>query len=140
MRMVKPFSFIICLAFLGGCGSDTPTGPTTDFIAIESMVPAAGTTLVPGERVTFTAVLTCTIVSADGGVTAMVLQDQRNQSLLGFDERSPQVELRRGTETVTLSHTITVPPSGNTVNALFPIFINGSDSTRAIAVRTYSVR
>jgi len=79
-------------------------------------------------------------VSADGGFAAMVLQDQRNQSLLGFDERSPEMALKKGSSTVTLSHTITVPASGNTVNALFPIFINGSASTSAVAVRTYSVR
>lgn len=79
-------------------------------------------------------------MSADGGFAAMVLQDQRNQSLLGFDERSPEMALKKGSSTVTLSHTITVPASGNTVNALFPIFINGSASTSAVAVRTYSVR
>jgi len=138
--MVKTLSFVACLTVLTACGADTPAGPTTDFISIDSMTPAAGTMLTAGERVTFTATLTCTIVSADGGFTAMVLQDQRNQSLLGFDERSPEMQLRKGSSTVTFSHTITIPSSGNTVNALFPIFINGSNSTAAVAVRTYSVR
>ena len=103
-------------------------------------MPAAGTTLVAGDRVTFTATVTCTIVTAENGFTALVLQDQRAQSLLGFDERSPEAELKKGTSTVTLSHTITIPARGNTVNALFPIFVNGSNSTRAVVVRTYSVR
>lgn len=138
--MIRTFSFVACLILLIGCSSDTPTGPTIDFISIESMVPSAGTTLTPGERVTFTAVLKCTIVSANGGFTALVIQDQRQQTLLGFDERSPEATLRNGTETVTLSHTITIPQSGSTVNVLFPLFVNGSDTTRSVVVRTYSVR
>jgi hypothetical protein len=138
--MLRTFTAVICLVVLTACSADSPTAPTTDFITVESITPAAGTTLVAGERVTFTAVLTCTIVNADGGLTALVLQDQRNQSLLGFDERSPEAVLQKGTTTVTLTHTITVPQSGTTVNALFPIFVNGSDTTRAVAVRSYSVR
>ncbi len=136
----RTFSFVVSLFLLTGCGSDTPTGPTTDFISVESIVPAAGTTLTAGERVTFTAVVTCTIVSAEGGFAALVLQDQRNLSLLQNDERAPEATLRKGTATVTLSQTITIPTSGSTVNALFPIFIDGTDSTRAVAVRTYPVR
>jgi len=138
--IIRTFSAVAIVMLLAGCSKDTPTGPATDFINIDSISPAAGTALVAGERVTFTATLTCTIVSADGGFTALVLQDQRNQTLLGFDERSPEAQLQKGTATVRLSHTITIPPSGSTVNVLFPLFINGSDSTRAVAVRTYSVR
>ena len=138
--LIRTFSLAVCAMLCAGCGSDTPTGPTTDFIQLQSIVPAAGTVLVPGERVTFTAVLDCTIVSSDGGFTALVLQDQRNASLLDFDGRSPEATLRKGTQTVTLSQTITVPASGNTVNALFPIFVNGSDTTRALVTRNYTIR
>ena len=138
--MLRTFSAVTCVVLLAGCTGDAPTAPTTDFITVDSITPAAGTTLVAGERVTFTAVLTCTIVNADGGLTALVLQDQRNQSLLGFDERSPEAVLQKGTTTVTLTHTITIPQSGNTVHAMFPIFVKGSDITRAVAVRSYSVR
>lgn len=49
-----------------------------------------------GDRVTFTAVVTCSLVSANGGITAMVLQDQRNQTLLGEGEIAPQVSLQKG--------------------------------------------
>jgi hypothetical protein len=62
--MVRLFSFVVCLMLALSCGSDTPSGPTTDFITINSISPAEGTTLVAGERVTFTAALTCTIVTA----------------------------------------------------------------------------
>ena len=133
-------SFVVSLFLLTGCSSDTPTGPTSDFITLESIVPAAGTTLTPGERVTFTAVVTATIVSAESGFTAFVLQDQRNLSLLEIGERAPEATLRKGTATVTLSQTITIPATATTVNAIFPIFIDGSNSTRAVAVRTYPVR
>jgi len=138
--ITKTLSFVVGLSLLTGCGSNTPTGPTTDSITVNSIVPAAGTTLIAGERVTFTAMVTCTIATAEGGLAALVLQDQRNVSLLAADERAPEATLRKGTVTVTLSQTITIPSSGSAVNALFPIFINGRDRTSAVAVRTYPVR
>jgi hypothetical protein len=138
--MLRTFSVIACVVLLTACAADAPTAPTTDSIRIVSITPATGTTLVAGERVTFTAVLSCRIAHADGGFTALVLQDQGNRSLLGFDERPPEAVLQKGTATVTLTHTITIPQSGSTVNALFPIFVNGSDMTRAVAVRSYPVR
>ena len=138
--VTRTFSFVFSLFLLTGCSSNTPTGPTTDFVTVESLTPVAGTTLIAGEQVTFTAVVTCHIVSADGGFVALVLQDHRNLSLLEFSETAPEATLRKGTATVTLSQTVTIPASANTVNALFPIFINGSSSTRAVAMRTYPVR
>ena len=129
------------LFLIAGCGSSGPAGPTSDFISVTSIVPADGTTLMVGDRVTFTAVVTCTIVNSDGGFAAMVIQDQRNISLLDPGETPLRAALTRGTTTVTLSHTITIPESGSTtVRVLFPIFFNESSSTRAVAVRNYTVR
>ena len=136
----RAFSFVVSLCLWTGCGSDIPTGPTTDFITVESIVPVAGTILTAGERVTFTAVVTATVVTAESGLTALVLQDHRNLSLLQVDERAPEANLRKGIATVTLSQTITIPASASTVNALFPLFIDGINNTRAVAVRTYPVR
>ena len=138
--MTRLFSFIICLVLVAGCGTDSPAGPTSDFIAVQSIVPAAGTVLTAGERVTFSATLECTIVSAEGGFTALIVQDQRNQSLRPGDTTPPEAALRKGTTTVTLSQAITAPASGSTVNVMFPIFVNGSTETRAVAVRSYQVR
>ena len=138
--VAKPIGFLISLCLVVSCGGDTQTAPTRDFITLDSIIPAAGTALVAGERVTFTADVTATIASADGGFTALILQDQRNLSLLEFNEQPPEVTLRKGTAKVTLSHTITVPASGHTVNALFPLFVNGSNATRAVVVRSYTVR
>src|SRR6478736_4316718 len=131
---------VVSLFILSGCGSETPTGPTTDFITVASIVPVAGTMLTAGERVTFTAVVTATVVTAESGLTALVLQDHRNLSLLEVDERAPEATLRKGTTSVTLSQTITVPATASSVNALFPLFIDGINNTRAVAVRNYPVR
>ena len=131
---------LLSLFLVAACGGDSPTAPTADFIALNSIIPSAGTALNAGERVTFTANVTCTLVSANGGFTAMVLQDQGNRTLLGEGEIAPQVALQKGTTTTTLSHTITIPRSGSTVTVALPIFIDGSTSTSAVVRREYTVR
>jgi hypothetical protein len=133
-------AILLSCFLLGGCTSDSPTAPTTDFITLDSVVPAAGTTLTPGDWVTFTAVVTATLVSSTGGFTTMVLQDQRNLSLLAPGEVAPQALLTKGTSTVTLTHTITIPESGSTLNLLLPIFVNESNRTAAMVRRSYPVR
>ncbi len=132
--------FLCSLLLIAGCGSNSPTTPTTDFIALDSIVPAAGTALNAGERVTFTAVVTCTIVSSNSGFTVMVLQDQLNRSLLPPGESPPQAPLLKGTATVTLTTTVTIPPSGSTVTVALPIFVSESNTTRAAVTRNYPVR
>jgi hypothetical protein len=127
------------LFLIVGCGDSSPTAPTTDFITLTSIVPAAGTSLTAGDRVTFTAVVTCTLVSSNGGFAGMVLQDQANRSLAP-GEMQPQVMLVKGTTTVTLSQTVTIPGSGSTITAAFPIFIDESTTTRAVVRREYTVR
>jgi len=138
LKRVSP-GLCFCLFLLAGCSSSNPTAPTTDFIALNSIVPAAGTALHAGEVVTFTAVVTCTIVNATAGFAAMVIQDHRNLSLLNPGETPPEAPLTKGTTTVTLSHTITIPESGS-VKVLLPIFVNESSSTRAVVVRDYTIR
>lgn len=134
-------AILLGLFLIAGCGSTTPTGPTTDFISLDSIVPAAGTTLTAGERVTFTAVVTCTIVNSSGGRTAMVIQDQRSVTLLDAGQIEPVATLSRGTATVTLSQTITIPTNGSTtVRVFLPIFVDESNSTRALVTRDYPVR
>jgi hypothetical protein len=130
----------LCLFLITACGSSSPAAPTSDFISLTSILPAAGTTLTAGDRVTFTAVVDCTIVSSNGGFAAMVIQDHRNISLLEAGEMQPQAMLAKGTTTVTLSHTVTIPQSASTVTVALPIFVNDSSSTRAVVVRNYTVR
>jgi hypothetical protein len=128
------------LFLIAGCASNGPTAPTTDFISLTSIAPAAGTALNAGDRVTFTAVVTCTIVNSDGGFTAMVIQDQANRTLRVEEEMQSEAPLAKGTTTVTLSQTIKVPVSGSTVTVALPIFVNESTSTRAVVTRQYTVR
>ena len=137
---IRSLLYVFSLFLIAGCGSKGPTTPTTDFIALDSIVPAAGTSLTAGDRVTFTAVVTCTIVSSNAGFTVMVFQDQLNRSLIAAGETPPQAPLVKGTATVTLSHTITIPQSGSTVTVAFPIFVSESTSTRAVVLRNYPVR
>lgn len=47
--------------------------------------------------------------------------------------------LSEGTATVTLTDTITVPPSGSAVRVVLPLFIN-SNTTRMVRTASYSVR
>ena len=130
----------VILFLMGSCGSSSPTTPTTDFIALDSIVPAAGTTLNAGNRVTFTAVATCTLVSSNSGFTILVLQDHRNESLIPAGENQPQANLLKGTATVTLTQTITIPSSGSAVTLAQPLFVSESNVTRAVVRRNYSVR
>jgi hypothetical protein len=130
----------LCFSLFAIMSCSSPTAPTTDSISLTSLVPAAGTTLRTGDRVTFTAVVSCTIVNSDGGLTAMVLQDQANRSLLAADETQPQATLVKGTTTVTLSHTVTIPEGAVTVTVALPIFVNESSTTRAVVTRQYTIR
>ena len=131
---------VLLLGLVAGCGSSNPAAPTTDFIALDSIVPAVGTVLTASDRVTFTAVVTCTIVSSNGGFTAMVVQDQGNRSLIPAGEQVSPSRLVKGTATLTLSQAVTIPESGSTVRVLLPIFIDESNTTAAVVVRNYTVR
>ena len=72
----------------------------------------------------------------------MVVQDQGNRSLVPPGEVAPQSVLRKGTETVTLSQSVTIPENlgGSTVTVAVPIFVNGSNVTRAVVTRQYPIR
>jgi cadmium resistance protein CadD (predicted permease) len=95
-----------------------------------------------GDRVTFTAVANCTIVSSEGGLAAMVIQDQATRAVRDEADVQAQAVLRKGTETVTLSQTVTIPANlgGSTITVSLPIFITGSTSTAAVVTRNYAIR
>ena len=141
-KLVDRLVLVLACFLIVGCASDSPTAPTTDGIALQSITPAAGTMLSVGDRVTFTAIVRCTVATSEGGLTAMVVQDQANRSLLQAGEFAAQSVLRKGTETVTLSQTVTIPEyvRGSTLTVALPIFVNESTSTRAVVTRNYTVR
>jgi hypothetical protein len=128
---------VLALVALVSCGANTPTTPQSDWIELNALTPATGTVLTAGETVTFTATVTTTVVTSDGGSTGLLLQDQGNRSL---QSRQPLATVPKGNSTVTLSDTITIPVSGSTVNLFMPLFVNGSSSTRAMKTATYPVK
>jgi hypothetical protein len=136
--MSRKWIMLVILAATMACGSDTPTTPTSDWIELNALTPPSGTTLTAGERVTFTATVTCTVVSSDGGTVGLVLMDQGNRNVGSTPQ--PFSTLPKGNKTVTLTDSITVPVSGSTVSLVLPLFVNGSTSTRALKKVDYSVR
>ncbi len=135
--MVRQCSVLVLLVTLVSCGGSTPTSPRGDWIELNALSPANGTVLTAGESLTFTATVTTTVVSSDGGRTALLLYDQGNRSL---QTSQPAATLPKGDKTVTLTDTITVPASGSTVNLALPLFVNGSTRTAAAKTATYKVQ
>ena len=135
--VLRSWLLVVALVAVSACGANSPTSPDTDWIELNSISPPSGTVLTAGESITFTATVTCTTVNSDGGTVALLLLDQGNRSLQTVQ---PHVTLARGDQTVTLSDTITVPVSGSTVTVTMPLFVNGSNSTRALKRVSYTVR
>jgi hypothetical protein len=129
---------VVVLALVSvSCGGSTPTAPKTDWIELNALTPPNGTVLTSGERVTFTATVTTTVVTSDGGSTGLALYDQGNRNL---HTNQPLTPLPKGSATVTLTDTITIPASGSTINLAVPLWINGSTRTAAAKTASYSVR
>jgi hypothetical protein len=137
---VRAPRLLFVLVLIAGCGSNGPTTPTTESIALDSIVPPAGTSLNAGDRVTFSAEVTCTIVNSDGGSVVMLILDQGNRPLSPAEESPQPTSLLRGTTNVTLTQTVTIPPSGSTVNVVIPLFVRESNTTRVVVMRSYQVR
>lgn len=138
--MVKRSWLVFAALALASCGGESPTTPTTDWIELNSLTPPNGTVLTAGERVTFTATVTCTIVSSDGGHVAMVVSDQGFRNLIEPGQ-TPQATLPKGTSApVTLGVAVTMPESGSSIKLSLPLFVNGSNTTRAIKMADYTVR
>jgi hypothetical protein len=131
----------LSLVLVAGCSS-SPTAPTSDSITLTSIVPAAGTMLSAGERVTFTAVVNCTLATSEGGLAGMVIQDQGSRAIRDEADAQAQTVLRKGTATITLSQTVTIPPNlnGSTLSVSVPMFVNESSTTAAVVTRNYPIR
>jgi hypothetical protein len=135
--MLRNSVLLLALAVVSACGADSPTAPTRDWIELNSLTPASGTTLTAGDRVTFTATVTCTIVSSGSGSVVLLLLDQGNRTL---NPSAPMTTLPKGTTTVTLTDTLTVPPSGSTVRVALPLFVDTNNSTRSLKTVEYTVK
>jgi hypothetical protein len=127
-----PLLFFLSLA---SCGGGSPAQPTRDWIELMSILPAESSTFAAGERVTFTATVDCTVATSDGGSVALVVQapDVLNQP-------APTASLSKGTRTVTLTSTVTMPASGTAVTVFIPLWVNESNTTAMMKRVSYSVR
>jgi hypothetical protein len=152
MKQLKLIAAAATAMLLASCGSGqspsapsptplpTPTPPPArDAILLGSITPAPGTLHRPGQTATFTATLNYTLVSASSGQIVMVIQDQRDQSLV---EGRPQaaVAVSGGTGSVTLTDSVAVPSSGvSSVRVILPLFPEGATSTTTVVSVTFPV-
>ena len=127
-----------------GCGSTpapTMTAPAAvpdSVSSITGLSPALGTTLAPGQSVTFTGTAGYALNSAGTGVLVMVIQDQANQAL---QATQPNAQVVKGSGQVTLSQTITLPATGITsVRLFFALLPTGATSTTSNAAVSYPVK
>lgn len=150
-RRVIPILGVLVVLLLSACdlnllgswsfapaGPTGPTGPpppsTGDSITIVSISPPQGD-LVKGSDVTFTAIVSWRLASADSGLIHMIIRGQN-----GFQTgRQPAEPIAAGSGTLTLTDTITIPAQGVTAMQvfleLFPRF--GSGTSRVVR---YGVR
>jgi len=140
---VSTTTLLLALA-AAGCGETaTPTAPApvaaADAVAgVTGLSPAVGTTLAAGQPVTVTGTVSYTLNSAGTGVLYMIIQDQADKSL---QTTQPTAEVVKGPGEVTLSQTITLPPTGVTgVRLFFALLPAGAKATNSTVVITYPVK
>jgi hypothetical protein len=126
-----PLLFVLTLP---GCGGDSPSAPTRDWIELAAIQPPEGTTFAPGEQVTFSATVDCTVGTSEAGTVTLIVQAP------GVINVPVPVALARGTKTVTLTGSATMPASGTAVSVLIPLWVRESDTTAMMKRVSYSVR
>ena len=121
MRRSLRASVLGSLILSGGCGAESPAGPegpgkgpitrlaNGNALQLISITPAKGTRLRAGEPVTVNVTLYYSLASFDFSDVELHLL---NQGGLGLNE-GVFVPVRRGSGTLTLTNTATVPPRGN---------------------------
>lgn len=112
--------------------------PPTDRVVVQSASPSPETVLVRGQRVTFTFTVGYTLVSADCGDVAMIIQDQGTR-LLASDTPSADVSRGRGTVTLT-ADAVLIPDDATRVRVFVALFPCEARSTEAVELTSYAVR
>ncbi len=126
---------------IGSPPAPAPSPPTSDSISLVNMAPAPGTSLSPGQTVTFTGTVAYSLLSADTGVIVLVIQDLANQPLQPVGTPQPTATITRGSGQATLSQSITLPGTGITgVGVFFPLALAGATSTNVVVSVTYPVQ
>lgn len=127
---------------LCACGGNTSTNPTLDWIAIKAATPPTGTVLKAGETVTFTVSVDATVVSADTGIVRMLVTTEGMVPLNNGTAGPPKQTVPKGTTTVALTDTVTIPLelSGSSVLVVVPIWIDGVQRTGQWGRLAYTVQ
>ena len=103
-------AFLVLSACVGGVDAlPTATSVRGDRLELVSISPESGSKVRAGQAVTFTATVRYTL-AADVGYVSMVVLNEGGQSLPGSSEQSNLVG--RGSATMTLSDSATVPQAG----------------------------
>lgn len=125
---------LLSAASLASCGGKSPTQPTHDWIELKSIQPAENTVFARGDTVTFNATVECTVASSDGGTVVLIVQ-----SGPVINQPTP-VTLPKGTTTVTLTSSLTMPDSEMPITVFIPLFVNGSNETAMMKRLNYTVK
>ncbi len=113
--MTRTTAVVLALAFLAACGGGNPETPQNQLptVTLASITPPGGTILTAGQKLTVTASVNCTVPYANAELT-MVIRTDKSRPLNSGSETSTK-PLVKGMWIVTLTDTITVPPTGNMV-------------------------
>lgn len=135
------------VATAAGCGGSPaaptqppPVTPIDSIRGVTNLLPATGTTLQPGQTVTFSGTPAYSLATAASGTVHLIIQDQANHILQPVGTQ-PNTSVVKGNGEVTLSQTLTVPTEGVTsVVVFFALLPAGSSLTNASTSVFYPVR
>ena len=131
---------VLAVLIAGACGGSSPVSPTTEFIAFKAVSPSDGTAVKAGSTVTVSVSVTATLVNFNNGRVVMIVQDQVGRVVQQTGRPQPQATISKGTATVELSDSITVPDAALAVEVIMALFVEGSDRTAAFVKARYPVQ
>ena len=129
----------LSLMVLTACGGG-PASPSTEFIAIKSITPVDGTAVKTGTTVSFAVAVTSTIVNFNSGRVVMIVTDQVGRTVQPTGRPQPNVAVAKGTATVELSDSVTVPADALAIEVVLALFVEGSDRTAVFVKARYPVQ
>ena len=124
------------LMWVASC-SGSPSAPTVDTLVVQRATPPAGTVLRANSEVTFTYQLTCTLTSETALVGMIFIPITDGGFSDGVASATPTI--RKGTTTLTLSHTLTIPARSSRID-VFIAMENQDRIGQTSTVVTYPVQ
>jgi hypothetical protein len=110
---IRFLSLLCSLVWMASC-TGSPSAPTVDTLVVQSATPPAGTVLGANSEVTFTYQITCTLTSETALVGMIFIPIIDGGLSDGGASETPTI--RKGTTTVTLSHTLRIPARSTRVD------------------------